>query len=57
MDKKTHQAIEENVVRILEYLGEDPTREGLRETPKRYIKFLNQFMNKEECHAPIKLDK
>jgi GTP cyclohydrolase I len=29
---------------ILKYLGEDITREGLRETPKRYIKFLNEFI-------------
>lgn len=39
---------EDNVRRILEYLGEDPTREGLKETPKRYIKFLKQFTEKEE---------
>lgn len=36
---------EENVVRILESIGEDPKREGLIETPKRYLKFLNEFTN------------
>lgn len=29
---------------ILLSLGEDPTREGLRETPKRYIKFMREFL-------------
>jgi len=31
--------------KILTYFGEDPTREGLIETPKRYIKFLGEFLN------------
>lgn len=44
----TNTDVEENFRRILEYLGEDPTREGLRETPKRYIKFMRQFLEKEE---------
>lgn len=39
---------ENNFRRILEYLGEDPTREGLVETPKRYIKFMREFLNKDE---------
>jgi len=30
--------IEDNLVRILEYLGENPNREGLKDTPKRIIK-------------------
>lgn len=29
---------------ILIALGEDPTREGLKETPKRYIKFMREFL-------------
>ena len=28
----------ENIVRLLEYIGDDPTREGLKETPVRVIK-------------------
>lgn len=28
----------QNIVRLLEYIGEDPRREGLRETPQRVIK-------------------
>jgi len=29
---------------ILLALGEDPAREGLKETPKRYIKFMREFL-------------
>lgn len=33
---------------ILKALGEDPTREGLKETPKRYIKFMREFLEPKE---------
>lgn len=39
---------QENFRQILEYLGEDTTREGLKETPKRYIKFLEEFLEPKE---------
>jgi GTP cyclohydrolase I len=38
---------EDNFVRILQYLGEDPKREGLRDTPRRYLKFMKEFLNPE----------
>jgi len=31
--------------KLLTTYGEDPTREGLEETPKRYLKFLDEFLN------------
>lgn len=34
---------EDNVRRLLQVIGEDPDREGLRETPKRFIKSLKEL--------------
>lgn len=46
--EKTQNDIEDNVVRILQYFGEDPNREGLKDTPKRFIKFFQEFLNPPE---------
>lgn len=47
-DKIPKEAAEACVRTLLHYAGQDPYREGLLETPKRYIKFLDQFCNPEE---------
>lgn len=47
-DVKPEMEISENVTRILQYLGEDSKREGLKETPARYIKFLKEFYDTPE---------
>ena len=41
----TEETIEDNVTRLLQYFGEDTTREGLQETPKRFIKFFKEFLS------------
>lgn len=35
---------QDNVVRILQYLGEDAAREGLRNTPEKYLDLLKKFL-------------
>ena len=44
-EKEEDGEVQDNLVRVFQYLGEDPTREGLRETPKRYLKFMEEFLN------------
>lgn len=46
--KKERKKLEENFRNILKSIGEDVDREGLKETPKRYIKFLNEFIKPKE---------
>jgi len=38
----------EAVRELLRYVGDDPTREGLRETPARHLKFLREFSSPQE---------
>lgn len=40
--------IEKKVEELLQALGEDTQREGLLETPKRYVKFLKEFLSQPE---------
>jgi len=44
-EESGEKEVEENVVRLLEYFGEDVNREGLKETPKRFVKFFDEFLN------------
>ena len=43
MDGPEIQSIEGNIERVLQYIGEDPTREGLRETPRRVVKAIEEM--------------
>ena len=39
----TDKEAEESIRKILKWLGEDPSREGLLETPKRVIKAFKEY--------------
>ncbi len=39
------EAIEYSIKVVLSAIGEDENREGLRDTPKRYAKFMGEFLN------------
>jgi len=41
--KAQHDDLADTVVRQLQAIGEDPTREGLRETPQRYLKAMREM--------------
>jgi len=41
------KSIYQAVKKILHHVGEDVEREGLRDTPMRFIKFLDEFCNPE----------
>lgn len=47
--------IADTVVRQLELIGEDPTREGLKDTPRRYIKALQELCSGvgQDAAAPL----
>lgn len=33
----------DNVIRLLQHMGEDPKREGIAETPKRFLKYMEEI--------------
>jgi GTP cyclohydrolase I len=43
MNNHDHLHAQAAVVRLLEWIGEDPTREGLRDTPKRVVKAFREM--------------
>lgn len=43
--EQTERDEQDNIVRMLETLGEDVTREGLQDTPKRVMKFYREFLS------------
>ncbi len=51
MKQKAKYSVEDNIVNLLKYFGEDLTREGLRETPARVIRMYKELLdgyNKDE---------
>ena len=42
-EKVSEKEAEEAFVKILKWMGEDPSREGLIETPKRVIKAIKEY--------------
>lgn len=48
------ETIEDNVVRMLQFIGEDPARDGLKETPKRVAKaYAEMFRGYHEDPASV----
>jgi len=41
--EKNEAPVEDSVIRLLQYLGEDPKRPGLKDTPKRFVKAWNHM--------------
>lgn len=50
-EESGEKEVEENVVRLLEYFGEDVNREGLQDTPKRFVKFFKEFLSPPEWNC------
>jgi GTP cyclohydrolase I len=46
--EQTNKDEQDNIIRLLETLGENPTREGLQDTPKRVMKFYREFLTPPE---------
>lgn len=48
LDKSSRQKAEKHIAALLKLYGHDVEREGLRDTPRRYVKFMEQFIIPEE---------
>jgi len=44
-DKISEERAEEAIKTIIQWIGEDPTREGLKSTPKRVLKAYREYFN------------
>ena len=47
----TEETVEDNVKRLLQYFGEDVNREGLQDTPRRFVKFFKEFLTPPEWNC------
>ena len=57
-DKKvSDKEAEEAIIKLLQWMGEDPAREGLLETPKRVIKAYKEFFSGYKEDADKVLEK
>ena len=57
INEVTDKEAEEAFVKILKWLGEDPTREGLLETPKRVTKAFKEYFKGYKEDPKAVLDK
>ena len=44
-NKVSDKEAEEAIIKLLHWMGEDPAREGLLETPKRVVKAYKEFFS------------
>tara|TARA_Y100001970_G_scaffold152950_1_gene187336 strand:- start:1198 stop:1800 length:603 start_codon:yes stop_codon:yes gene_type:complete len=57
IDTVSDKEAEEAFVKILKWLGEDPSREGLLETPKRVVKAFKEYFKGYKEDPKVFLDK
>ena len=55
--KVSDKEAEEAVIKLLDWMGEDPSREGLLETPKRVMKAFKEYFKGYKEDASKVLDK
>lgn len=48
LNKEQRNLAEENIESVIKLFGYDTESDGLKKTPERYVKFLEQFMTREE---------
>lgn len=56
-DQRLDNQAKLNVKGLLQFIGEDTKREGLIDTPKRYVKFLREFMTPSDFNFTTFEDK
>ena len=55
--KVSDKEAEDAFIKILKWIGEDPTREGLLETPKRVVKAFKEYFKGYKEDPNLVLDK